>query len=60
MISSTEVVSRKSLVVTMCMVYHGEYLLASQSRIQFEEMLIDTWVGHMYLEILDVLLLLLP
>jgi|LakMenE22Apr09ns_1017241.scaffolds.fasta_scaffold00636_3 hypothetical protein len=55
MISSTEVVSRKSLVVTMCMVYHGEYLLASQSRIQFEEMLIDTWVGRMYREILDLL-----
>ena len=30
------------------MVYHGEYLLASQLRIPFEEMLIDTWVGHMY------------
>jgi hypothetical protein len=55
MISSTEVVLRKSLVVTMCMVYYGEYLLASQSRIQFEEMLIDTWVGHMYHEILDLL-----
>jgi hypothetical protein len=46
---------RENPVVTMCMVYHGEYLLASQSRIQFEEMLIDTWVGRMYREILDLL-----
>ena len=53
--SSTELVSRKSLVVTM---YHGEYLLASQLRIPFYGMLIDTWVGLMYLEILDLLLLL--
>ncbi len=34
------------------MMYHGEYLLASQSRIPSDGMLIDTWVGHMYLEIL--------
>ena len=44
--SSTELVSRKSLVVTT---YHGEYLLASQVRIPFYGMLIDTWVGRMYL-----------
>jgi len=54
--SSTELVSRKSLVVTM---YHGEYLLASQLRILFNGMLIDTRVGRLYVEILDLLLLLL-
>ena len=48
------------LLLPLCMVYHGEYLLASQSHIPFDGMLIDTWVGHVYLEILDVLLLLLP
>ena len=31
------------------MMYHGEYLLASQSRIPSYGMLIDTWVGHVYL-----------
>lgn len=36
--SSTELVLRKSLVVMM---YHGEYLLASQLRIPFDGMLID-------------------
>jgi hypothetical protein len=44
--SSTELVSRKSLVVMM---YHGEYLLASQLRIPFYGTLVDTWVGLMYL-----------
>ena len=54
--SSTELVSRKSRVVMM---YHGEYLLASQLRIPSYGTLVDTWVGHMYHEILDLLLLLL-
>jgi hypothetical protein len=44
--SSTELVSRKSLVVMM---YHGEYLLASQLRIPSYGTLVDTWVGLMYL-----------
>ena len=43
----------------MCMMYLGDYLLASQLRIPFNGMLIDTRVGLMYLEILDLLLLLL-
>jgi hypothetical protein len=37
---------------------YGEYLLASQLRIPISGILIDTRVGHMYLEILDFLLLL--
>jgi hypothetical protein len=40
------------------MMQYGEYLLASQSRIPFDGILIDTRVGHMYLEIQDLLLLL--
>jgi len=44
--SSTELVSRKSLVVMM---YHGEYLLASRMLIPSYGTLVDTWVGLMYL-----------
>ena len=44
--SSTELVLRKSLVVMM---YHDEYLMASQLQIPFYGMLVDTWVGLMYL-----------
>ena len=40
------------------MMHHGEYLLASQLRIPFNGRLIDARVGHMYIEILDLLLLL--
>ncbi len=44
--SSTELVLIKSFVLMM---FHGEYLLASQLRIPFYGTLIDTWVGLMYL-----------
>jgi len=40
------------------MMHHGEYLLVSQFRIPFNGRLIDARVGRMYLEILDLLLLL--
>lgn len=39
--------------------YRRGYLLADPLRIPLNGMLIDTRVGHMYLEILDLLLLLL-
>ena len=50
---------RKSLVVTI--VYDVSWLVPTGEPIAqpFDGMLIDTWVGHVYLEILDVLLLLL-
>ncbi len=50
-----KLIRENPLLLPLCMVYHGEYLLESQSLIPFEEMLIDTWVGHMYREILDLL-----
>ena len=53
--SSTELVSRKSLVVMM---YHGEYLLASQLRIPSMERLLIHGLVLCIFEILDVLLLL--
>ncbi len=40
------------------MMHHGKYLLASQLQIPFNGRLTDARVGHMYLEILDLLLLL--
>ncbi len=46
------------LLLPLCLMYYGKYILASELRILFHGMLVCTWIGRAYLEILDLLLLL--